>query len=75
MKTTACFQIAMELLITLAAMAVLARVLLPAAGALAGSVLMMFATPAFSNPTLGLIGTLAALTLCLPQCLSRSGFP
>jgi hypothetical protein len=69
MKASARFRMAMELLIELAAMAVLARVLVPAVGALASSLLTMFVPAAFSSPALGLIGIVAALTLCLAAAL------
>ena len=75
MKASARFRMAMELLIELAVMAVLARVLLPTVGALASSLLTMFVPAAFSSPAFGLIGIVAALMLCLAAALLAMWLP
>jgi hypothetical protein len=76
MKRSARFRVAMELLIKLAAMAVLARVVLPAVGALAGKVLLMIsAHEALTSPTRGLTGVIGALTICLAGALLTIWLP
>jgi len=69
MKTSGRFLLAMEVLIKLAAMAVLARVLVPAVGVLASRLLTSFASAAFRSPALGIFWLVIAVDLCLAAVL------
>ena len=69
MKTSPRLLVAIEASIKLAAIAVLARVLWPAVGVLAGRLLTSFTTAAFRSPALGILGLVLVVHLCLAAAL------
>ena len=64
MKTSPRLLVAIEASIKLAAIAVLARVLVPTVGVLAGRLLTSLAPAAFRSPALGILG-IVVVDLCL----------
>lgn len=74
MKTSPRLPIAIEILIRLVAIAVLARVLVPTVGVLASRLLISFASAGFHSPALDIIG-LGAVGLCLAAALVTIWLP
>jgi hypothetical protein len=75
MKTFSRLLVAIEMSIRLVAIAVLARVLVPAlVGVLASRLLTSFASAAFRSPALGIIG-LVVVGLCLAAALVTISLP
>jgi hypothetical protein len=74
MKISPCLLVAIVASIRLVAIAVLARVLVPAVGVLAGRLLTSFASAAFRSPALGIIG-LVVVCLCLAAALVTISLP
>ena len=75
MKTSPRPLVAIEASIKLAAIAVLARVLVPTVGVLAGRPLTSFAPAAFRSPALGTLGLVIAVDLCLAAALVAIWLP
>ena len=69
MKTSPRLLVAIEVSIRLVAIAVLARVLVPAVGVLASRLLTSSASAAFLSPALGMIGLVVVVDLCLAGAL------
>lgn len=74
MKTSPRLLVAIEISIRLVAIAVLARVLVPAVGVLASRLLTSFASAAFRSPALGIIGPVV-VGLCLAAALVTISLP
>ena len=75
MKTSPRPLVAIEASIKLAAIAVLARVLVPTVGVLAGRLLTSFASAAFRSPSLGILGLVIVVDLCLVAALAAIWLP
>lgn len=75
MKTSPRLLVAIEASIKLVAIAVLARVLVPAVGVLASRLLTSFASAAFRSPALGIIGLVIVVGLCLAAALVTIWLP
>ncbi len=75
MKTSPRLLVAIEASIKLVGIAVLARVLAPAVGVLAGCLLTSFASAAFRSPALGILGLVMVVDLCLAAALVAIWLP